>query len=505
MADNKKIFKNTVYLYARQIIVLFVSIYTTRVILQVLGVQDYGIYNVVCGFVSMFGFLNSTMANCVQRFYSVEEGHNNTNNFTQIYRTSIIVQLLSVVMVIIILEPFGTWYINHKMIIPQERLTAANWVFQSAVLSLILVFLQVPYNAAIIAKEKLDFYALVSIGDSLLKLGIVLILPYLDGDGLIVYGFLLVITSIIDFFLYYIYSIRVIPELTFKLAVYKQHLKSLLSFTGWNLLEMFAWMTQGQGVNMIMNLFFGPIVNAAQGVSVQIQNAIQSFCSNMITAFRPQIIQSYAKTDYIHVKQMVDVMSKALFFCFFILSTPFIIEQKFLLGVWLGTNVPQYTSVFTTLLLLSMYPRNFVASFSQIIHASGRIRDYQIVSAIIILSILPITYFLFRSGVQPYAVYIVNLICCCILFIACMLLLKRVFPYSIREYFTNVVLPCILLALIVVPLSYFLQSMLSEGWLRLILISLFCSFLTIMLGSFIVLNSKERSFVFSFLKKKFNV
>lgn len=500
--NNKRIAKNTLFLYIRMFFVLVVSIYTTRVVLKTLGVEDFGIYNVVCGFVSMFAFFNTTMSNGIQRFYNYEAGRGAEADVTKVFRTAVLIQVSIAIVILFLLEVIGIWYINNKMVIPEERLFAANWVFQFSALSLILLILQIPYSAAIIAHEHMDYYAVVSMLDVVLKLVIVLILPFFPGDKLVFYGTLSLFVSGLNFLANYIYAKLRFTELKFKFVFYKYQFKSILSFTGWNLIEMFAWMTQGQGVNMVINLFFGPVINAARGIAMQVQNAVQSFCTNLVTAFRPQIIQSYAQEEYVRTKKMMYSLSKIMFLFYFLISMPLVMEMDFVLNLWLDGEVPNYTTAFATLMIVSMYPRNFVAAFSQVIHASGIMKKYQLWSAAIIAGVLPFSYITLKMGYPPTSVYWVNLVFCVILFIVCLKLLQGIFPFSTSEYMKEVILPCILVATMVVVVLFVAKNFFHEGWLRLLLICILSTIATLAGSYCLALNKQEKSMIQSMILRK---
>ena len=500
--NYSRIAKNTVFLYARMIIVLLVSIYTTRVVLSVLGVDDYGIYNVVCGFVSMFSFLNTSMSNGIQRFYNYEAGTNETTGVTNVFQTAVLIQALLAVVLLIVLESVGTWYVNNIMVLDTERLFAANCVFQFSVFSLILVILQVPYSAAILAYERMDYYAIVSILDVFLKLGIVLAIPYIPTDKLILYGILQLLVSIVNFLMYYLYAKNNFKALVFQKVIHKGLFKSIFTFSGWNITTMFAWMTQGQGVNMVMNLFFGTVVNAARGISSQIQSAIQGFCENLVIAFRPQLVQSYAKGEIDRTTKMMYSMSKILFIMFFMLSTPVIFEIDYILHLWLGKEVPAYTASFTILVLLSMYPRNFAMAFAQVVHATGKLGLYQVVNSIIILLALPLSYIALKRGADANSVYWVNLVICFVMFVVCMFLLKRQYPFDIISYLKKVIFPCIMMALLAIIAPYIVIHVMEPSFLRLIVSVLACIAISSMAAYFIVLNSDEKSLVKRLIFKK---
>lgn len=500
--NNKRIAKNTMYLYLRMVIVLFVSIYTTRVVLSALGVEDYGIYNVVCGFVSMFAFMNTTMSNSIQRYYNYEIGKNTLDGFTKVYQTSLILQILLAGCILLLLEPLGIWYVNNKMVIPEDRLLAANFIFQFAAVSLVLVILQAPYCAAIIAREKMNFFAFASVVDVILKLLIVLPLPHYHGDKLIAYGVLLVAVSFLNLLMYGIYAKKKVEGLHFKLVIYKDLMKSIASFSGWSVLEMFAWMTQGQGVNMVMNVFFGPLVNAARGIALQIQNSIQGFCTNLVTAFRPQLVQSYAQQEYYRTKNMMYSMSKIMFMFFAMLTLPFITEIDYVLSLWLGDNVPQYTAGFTILMLLSMYPRNCVMAFSTVVQASGIIKKYQIWSTIIILLVLPVSYIVLKVGLNPLSVYWANLFICILLFIVCLELTIKIFPFSKIEYFKKVMLPCLVTTSLLFAVTLSVKIVLPEGFIRLLTVGVISVLLTIGLSYLFVFSMQEREMIKRIIKRK---
>ena len=326
-SKNKRIVKNTVLLYGRMIVVLFISFYTTRIILEKLGISDYGIYNVVAGFVSMFAFLNTSLINTIQRFLNVEKGRGSLDGINEVFRTSIIIQALVAFIIFVLLEVFGSWYINHIMVVPEDRLFATNIVFQCSLVSLILLLLQIPYSSAVVSYERMDYFAVVSVFDAVYRLLIVVLLPYLGHDSLIVYGFLMLSLSIINYALYFGYVKLTIPELKFRFIINKSRVKSMLSFSGWNVFESIAYTAQGQGLNMIINAFFGTVVNASRGVAFQIQSAIYSFSVNIGTAFKPQLTEACAKNDYYRTNFLFYSMTKICFFMQIVLSLPIIFEM----------------------------------------------------------------------------------------------------------------------------------------------------------------------------------
>lgn len=504
MQDNSRIAKNAIFLYGRLILTMFISLYTTRVVLNVLGIVDFGIYNVVCGFVALFSFLNTTMSNGIQRFYNYEAGKNGIEAVTRVYQTAILIQLLLTLLILLIIEPFGIWYINNVMVIPDDRIFAANWVFQFSLLSLVFLVLQVPFSAAVMAHEKMDYYATVGILDAFLKLGIVFVLPYIRSDSLIVYGLLVFMVSILNFLLYSIYALKNFSELKLAKVYHKDLFKNIFKFTGWNLVEMFAWTTQGQGVNMVMNFFCGPVANAAQGIASNISSAINSFCSNLSVAFRPQLVQSYAAGNYARTTNMMFTMSKAMFVMMTMMVIPLSLEMNFVLKIWLGDVIPEYTLQFAILVLLSMLPRNMTMALSQVVHASGKMKNYQLGSAIIILLVLPISYILLKLSYSPVYIYICNIIIFILLWIVDLYLLRKIFSFSMKKYFNKVAIPCILIMIISAVFPYVVHQFMSESFLRLIIVSVVAIIAIVIISYIILLNNKEKELLIGMLRKKFN-
>lgn len=497
---NKRIVKNVVFLYGRLLFTMFVSLYTTRVVLSALGVVDYGIYNVVCGFVALFSFLNTTLSNGIQRFYNYEAGRNGVEAVTKVFQTACLIQFLLLLCILLIVEPLGVWYINNKMVIPIERLVAANWIFQFALLSLVLLMIQIPFSAAVMAHEEMNYYAMVGIIDAILKLLIVVLLPYIKGDNLIIYGLLVLMVSIINLLLYSVYALKNFKELKLDNVFHKGLFKSILKFTGWNVVEMLAWTTQGQGVNMVMNLFCGPVVNAAQGIASQISAALNSFCSNLSIAFRPQLVHSYAERNYERTTAMMFSMSKAMFVLMTMMVVPLVLEMNYVLKIWLGNTVPEYTLQFSILIIISMLPRNMTMALSQVVHASGKMRNYQLGSAVIILLALPLSYILLKGGLSPVYIYVWNIVIFIFLWLVDLILLRKVFIFSLRDYAIKVALPCMLTLVVSFILPLVICSFIQQdGALRFVAIILLSTITTLLTAYILMLSKNEKDVIKSLI------
>lgn len=499
-SNNSRIAKNTLFLYLRMFLVLVVSLYTTRVVFNALGVVDYGIHNVVAGFVSMFAFLNTSMSNGIQRFYNFKLGSEGDASTTKVYNTALIIQGLLALIVVILLETVGIWYLNVKMVIPPERMATAQWIYQFSIISLVLVIMQIPFSAAIMAHERMSYYAYVSIIEVVLKLVFALLLPYVDADKLIVYGLYSLVVHILSFFLFFIYSKRNFKTLRFQRVFHKDLFKSMLSFSGWNIFGTFASMLKNQGLNVLLNAFFGPVVNAARGVSSMISGAILGFQSNIVISFRPQVVGSYAEGNYHRVTNLMFSLSKISYYMLYVISVPVIIELSYILHIWLGDTVPDYTVPFTVLVLLIMMVSALNTPLSQVVHASGKMRDYQVVSSLILCLILPVAWVLLKLGGNPVTVYWVSLAITCLNQVVCMLLLKRIYDYSIRAYIREVIVSCILVSIGGLILPVVAHFFMSESFWRLVVVTLLgvsstaaCAYLTF--------NKEEKQLVKGFVRK----
>ena len=501
--NNKKIARNTLFLYLRMFLVLVVSLFTTRVVLHALGVQDYGINNVVCGFVSMFSFLNTSMANGVQRFYNFSLGRKTEYSIGEVYTASFIIQIIIAVLLFVILELVGTWYIYNMMNIPSDRLSAAYWIFQFSVVSLVLILFQIPYSAAIMAYEKMDYYAYLSIFDVVAKLIIAYSVKYASIDRLILYGSLNLLLSIISFLLYFIYAKIQFPDLRFDFKVRKRLFKPMLAFSGWNVFGSFAYLIKGQGLNLLLNFFFGAIVNAARGVSNMVMSAIQGFQANIVIAFRPQLVQSYAEGNHARVLRLFYSLSKISFVLLSILSIPVIVEVNYILKIWLGDNIPDYTVPFTILALLNMIVSSLNTPVSQVVHATGKMKSYQIGTSVVICSILPIAWLFLKLGCDPTLVYWISLIVTVLNQVICNILLKKVFDYSIIDYTVKVILPCtsFLVLVPIVPLA--ITMCMPSSFYRLIITGLSSVVISFAVSYLVVLDKAEKEMLIGFIRKRF--
>lgn len=492
---NKRIARNSIFLSIRMVIVLCITLYTTRAILALLGVEDYGVYNVVCGFVSMFTFLNTSMSNGIQRFFNFELGKNGDEGANNVFCTSVLIQLILAFMVIALCESFGLWYLHNKMVIPDGRLFAAEWIFQFSMISFLFVIIQAPFTAAVMAHERMDFYAVVNIVDAILKLGIVFVIPYLDGDNLIIYGLLLALISVFDFFWYYIYCKKNFAEIKLKRVFHKETFKSMLGFSGWNLFGSFSNMMREQGVNLIMNMFYGPVVNAARGVATQINSGLAGFVHNILTPVRPQVIQSYAKKEYQRSFNLTFSISKFCMIFFYMLCLPFCLEIDYILHLWLGDTVPSHTSEFTIVVLATTAILLLMGALATLVHASGKMRTYQVIGSIVKFLSVPISYFLLKYGADPEWALIMVFLFDLIGLIVGMFIIKSIMPFSVMNYIRTVILPLLPIVFFSYIFVYPIHVYMNPGFVRLTIITTISIFIISLLTISVGLNKNEKQIV----------
>lgn len=504
--NNKRIARNSIYMAVRTLIVLAITLYTTRVALNVLGVNDYGIYNVVCGFVALFGFLSTSMSNAIQRFYNYEIGKENEDGLCDVFNTAILIQLIIAIIIVIIVEVFGDWYISHKLVVPMDRMHAVHWIFQCSVLSFFFVILRTPFNADIIAHERMDFVALVSVLDAILKLSIVLFIPIISIDRLICYGILMAGIELVNLILNATYAGRKFSEIKLTFRFNQTLFKSILSFSGWNIFGSFSGIMKEQGINLVLNLFFGPVVNAARGVAAQINAGLQSFVTSITIPVRPQVIQSYAKGNLQRTFNLTFSVSKMSCLFLYVMALPALTEIDYILSMWLGGNVPENTNSFVKIIVLTSFLNNLNAAVSGVIHASGKMKLYQLSTSLTALLCIPLSYLLLTIYHKPvlalWSVFITMLM---VQIIAIGILKYLVPEFSIIKYCNEVVYPFVLIVLLSIWVPTIIVRTLDPGFIRFLTVVV-VSVLTVAIETFyIAMKSEERNLFVSFIKSKFHL
>lgn len=501
--NNKTIAKNTAYLYIRMAFALIVSLYTSRVVINTLGVVDYGINNVVAGFVSMFVFLNASLTASIQRFYNYENGKHGRIGVIRVYKVAIVVQTLLAILVLILVETFGLWYLNNKLVIPVERLASATILFHTTVLSMLILIMQVPFSAVIMSHERMDYYALVGVLDTVLRLVIVIALPYLPYDKLIMYGVLGLIISLFNYLMYYLYTKKRFCDLHFDFNIDYTMLKSMVAFSGWNTFGSFSIMLRNQGLNMLINLFFGPVVNASRGIAYSIQSSMMGFIQNISTSTRPQLTEAYARGDINRSMNLTYGVSKLNFILLYMMALPIIGEIDYILDLWLGGTVPEKANVFAVLVLFIALVDVLNTPISIIVLATGKISKFNTIASVLGLLSLPLSYLWLYYGGGPNTVFYVSLFISIIVQFACVVIMCRITRTDATIYLKTVIIPLCILVIITFWTILIPKLFLSESFLRFIITAVFTSVSIIIVSYNVVLGIAEKNLCNDFIKRIF--
>lgn len=480
--DNKRIARNTTMLYFRMLFNMLVTLYTSRIILSTLGITDFGIYNVVGGIVMMFSFLNSAMGAATSRFLIFELGKKDYQQLNKVFNASLSSHIGIALFVFLLAETLGLWFLTHKLQIPQERMGAAMWVYQFSILSTMITLTQVPYNALIIAHERMNVYAYVSVLDTVLKLLIVYLLTIGNFDKLKLYAVLVFFVAFIIAMIYRLYCKKHYEESSIFFKWDRNLYKELFSFSIWELYGGFALMGMGQGLNMLLNIFFGPTVNAARAIAFQVQGAVLGFGENFITAVKPQIIMHYAEKNIGPMMKLVFSSSKYSFFLTFFLTLPFLLEMPFVLNLWLKI-VPDYTVSFCRLILINNLVWSMRSPIVTCFHAVGQLKVANLTCGSLFYLIIIVSYFCLKSGMIPESVFVVTIAVSILVQITELLILKRFLVFSVKDYVLQVVLRCIMVMIVSAILPFFIAYIQEPGLIRFITVG-FASVFTVMLSVF---------------------
>lgn len=491
-SSNKTIAKNTAFLYVRMLVIMVVTFYTSRVILRVLGASDYGIYNVVGGVVTMMSFLNSALGSSSSRFLTYALGKGNMTDINNTFSASLNLHLGVALLVLIFGETIGLWFLYEKMIIPEERMNAAFWVFQFSIITTMINFSQVPYNATLIAHENMSIYAFVGLYEAFAKLAIAYLITISPIDNLIFYAFLLMVNTIGIQMFYRYYTAKHYDECHFRLIKDRKLYKTLLNYSGWELFGGVAVVTQGQGINILLNIFFGPVVNAARAIAVQIQSAVMMFVHNFLTAVRPQVVKSMADNETERMYSLTFYAAKFAYLLLLAIVLPLCFEINFVLHIWLGDNVPEGTSIFAVIVLITYLMETFHLASLMTYHAIGKINIGNTVGGTLMISSLPIAYVLLKIGLPAYSAFLAIFAVNFIQMLFTWWLLHHYVYFSYKTLILKVYYPTIFITLLVSIIPFFLINMLEDGWLRFLLIIILSEFSLLILSYYIGLTANER-------------
>ena len=500
--NGKRIAKNTILLYVRMLFLMLIGLYTSRVILDSLGVDDYGIYNVVGGVVSMFTMISGALSASISRFITFELGENNEEKLKRVFSSSVTIQIILSVIFVLLAETIGLWFVNEKLVIDPSRMTAANWVFQFSIITFVLSLISVPYNAEIVAHEKMSVFAYISIVDGVGKLLVALVITLTNRDRLIVYAFLIMLIALLVRLLYGIYCSRNFKECKYKFVFDKPLLKRMFSFAGWNVIGATSAVCRDHGGNIIINLFCGTAVNGARAIAIQVNAIIQGFVINFQTALNPQIIKSYASGDNDYMMKIVFQGARFSYYILFVIALPVFLNVDYLLALWLK-EVPAHTSNFLRLVLLFSLMESLSGPLMTAMYATEKIRNYQIVVGFIQLVNLPLSYLFLYLGYPAEIVFVVAIILSFIALGARVVMLKPFVSISLSSFMSKVwinvmmvsVISCAfpLLSLYVLHQT-FCQFLISSG------LSVLCSCISIL---YLGCTRGEREVAYKYVKQTY--
>lgn len=502
-SNNKRIAKNTIALYLRMLFTMGVSLYTSRVILNTLGVEDFGIYNVTGGVIAMFGFINSAMSSATQRYITFELGKGDSKRLSSIFSTSLQIHILIAFLIFVLGETIGLWFLCNKLVIPDVRMDAAMWVYQCSILSSMVSIVYVPFNADIIAHEKMSAFAYISVFEAFLKLGILYILIFSPVDKLKLYAVLLLLVQLLICGIYTQYCARHFKESHYKSIFNKTLFKEMTGFAGWNFFGNFASVLYNQGLNIMLNIYFGPVVNAARGIVIQVQSAVQLFVGNFQMALNPQITKTYAVGEYNQMYTLIYRSARFSFLLMYLICLPVILESNFILTLWLKT-VPDYTVVFMRLIIAITLIYTIANPCMIANQATGNVKVYQSVVGGLLLLILPISYIALILGAPAYSVFIVHFFIECVAQFSRLIMLKKLIKMPIRNFLNNVYRQILLVVVFSSIMPIFVYLQMEDGLLRFLSVG-FTSVISVSLASFFLgLSKHERAFMVSKVSQRIN-
>ncbi len=492
--NNKRIAKNTLMLYVRMLFLMAINLYTSRVVLEALGVEDYGLYNAVAGFIAMFSMVSASISGSISRFITFVLGQNDHLKLKRVFSTALIIQIAIAVLVVLLVELFGVWFLNTKMVIPEGRYFAANFVLQFALLTFILNLWSTPYNAALIAHERMSAFAFIGIFEGLATLLVALILRISACDNLILYAALMCLISFVIRLVYSIYCKRNFSECSFQWIFDKTLFKEMFGFAGWNFIGVMSGLLREQGLNLLFNIYFGPVVNAARGLASQVNTAVGKFTQNFLMAVQPQITKSYASGHFDDAHALVIRSSRLSFLLMMMFVIPIISETEFILSLWLK-EVPAHTVAFVQIILLISLLESFSLPLIYLMLATGNIKKYQLVVGTIYLLNFPVAWLILHSGGRAEIAQLSVLVFSVLALILRSIMLKPMTGFPVKSYFINTIIRCLIIFVICAIPSYFVSMNVDTGFVR-FLMSICLSEIIIVIISFALgLDSIERQYI----------
>lgn len=492
--NNKRILKNTVYLYMRQFVIMALSFFTTRIVLEKLGASDYGVNNVVGGFVSMFTVLNSILQTGTRRFLSLNLGKGDALVLKDTFSTAFVIHLIVGTFVVVLLETFGIWFLNSQLNIDSGRMVAANWVFQFSVLTVFLSITQTPYTAAVTSHENFSIYAFMSIFETVAKVAVLFLLIFIPGDKLIIYSALLLGVSAINISVYRVYCIRKFPECQFTLKVNHNLLKEMVRFSGWSVIANVFQVGNTQGVSILLNIFFSTLVNAARGLATTVTFTISQFVNGFIIAAEPQLVKYYGANDREHFEKLVFNITQYTLCLLAIFAVPVFMEIDYVLKLWL-TEVPQYTSEFIKITIISSLLVNSYIMIDKAIIASGHIKQMALIGNTIPVIQLPLVYIFLKLGYSPVVTYIITLVPQFLGMFANLWISKHYINFPSGRFFFQIMVKNSLFIIIACIIPYIVREMMPDGLLRFLVVCSLSVFCTIGIMYSFAMNAETKQMV----------
>ncbi|MDY5532547.1 oligosaccharide flippase family protein [Butyricimonas virosa] len=492
ITKSTRVAKNTILLYIRMMVVMLINLYTVRLVLNALGVEDYGVYNVIAGVIIMLQSVSSVLSTATQRFYSYSIGENRPEYLKNIFSASINIYVLFSFLVIVLGETIGLWFVNTQLVIPTERMIAANYVYQFSIFSFVCTIIQVPYSAVTIAHEDMGIFAVISTLEAVLKLMFAWLLFIIPFDKLIFYGAFLFLIPVLSLILYMVIGHGKYAECHYQKKIERSLYKKMLSFSGWTLFSSLA----GTGINQVntilVNIFFGPVVNAARAIALQINSAMSSFCASFLTAIKPPMIKSYAEGDHVYLNKIFYLSNKFVYYCLLLVCLPLLFEMDTVLELWLKI-VDVQTVLFSRLILIYALIMSLNNPISIIIQATGYVKEYSVFVEFFTLLSVPVTYILFKLGYPAYTTFVVMVIVAFAAHIVRLIYLKKYYNlFSYSEYIKLFILPAILITFVVFLLVGVVHFAISNALLRLCLTVLISVVSTTLLTFLIGLSKNEK-------------
>lgn len=501
ITNSKRIAKNSLFLYIRMLLIMVVTLYISRVVLAILGAENYGIYSVVGGVVVLFTFLNTAMVSSTQRFLNYEMGKNDgIDSIKDVFSMSVNCHLMIIGLILILGETVGLWFLNSYINIPENRRIAANWIYQFSLLTTCFSVFSAPFNASIIASERMSIYAYISIVEALLRLGVAFALTLFCYDKLIVYGILLAAVALLICILYMTYCLIKLPFCRYKFCWDTSLFRKMISFSGWSLFGGMSNICEVQGINIIVNMFFGVAVNAAMGIANQVASALTTFVSNFATAFNPQIIKTYSAGEYENFYRLLHNTSRFCYLLFFTLCLPVFFYCDTILQIWLK-EVPKFTTLFCRLVVLVSLVDSINTPLWTAIKAHGNIKKYNLVTSILRISALPICYVGFLGGLSPEFALLSNLFINIVIQTWVIWHIKNMVGLDISRHIKETILPCLMVSLLSLPLPFILRQF-DSGLLVNFLSFILVGILTLIIVLFFGVKKSERIMLAQFIKSK---